>query len=119
LEDNLHLAAKFAHLVEVKLGEIAALERDSTARRFDESQYAATDRGLSRAALPNQAECLAARHVERHASDRLHHSLSPTAALRLHVELFDESLDVQQVLAHGVPAVVTVRPPLSLCSRQF
>ncbi len=56
LEDDLHVAARGAHLLVGKIEKIAALPQDAAFLRFQQPQDGAAERGLAAAGFADDAE---------------------------------------------------------------
>ena len=100
LEDHLHLAAHGAQRPLVEGAEVRAVELDLAGGRLDQPQQRARQRRLATARFADDAERLAALHLEAHAIDGAHGALA--AARR---EMLGEPRPRATTRSwHGVPA---------------
>ncbi len=123
LEHDLHVAPDRDHLAIVELEDRAPVDGDLARRRRDEPEQDLAERGLAAARLPDEAQGLAAKHVEAHAVDGLDgadlaHAEETTADL----EVLDEVLDLDQharlVIGARCTVVADRRGPLHRDARR-
>src|SRR4051812_1832024 len=99
LENDLHAAAKHAHLGKAKLGDVAAVENDLARGRFEQPDDAASERGLAAARFPDDAKGLSVLDRERHVVDRPHHLAATTKEAGADWKELGEVADVEE--GHG------------------
>src|SRR3954470_14521853 len=108
LENHLHVAPQRLQGVARHVSDVPAAVVDLAARRLEQAREQARGRRLAAARLADDAEGLAAEHVEAHAVDGLHRPHLPAEHdARGQREVLDEVADLDEAVAgdraHGWP----------------
>src|SRR5690242_21312871 len=100
LEDHLQLAPERAKLAAREPRDVVAVEADRSGCRLVQANEQAAEGRLAAAGLADDAEGLAAPHVERHVVDRVHDLAAAAEGRRLEREVLDEVARLEQRRAH-------------------
>ena len=98
LEHQLDIAAHRTALPRAQRGDIATLEEDYAAGRFEQAADHLADRGLAAAGFSDQAEGLAAANGEAHVVYRLDEGGRPAEEVRVGNEALGEVLHLDEVV---------------------